>query len=979
MKHTLTLLTVLLLAQLATAEDGFSPIFDGKSFAGWKAADMSFWSIEDGALTAKITKEHPLKQNLYLIWQGGEVADFELKLKHRVFGSPRINCGFQFRSWEMPNHDVAGYQMDNNLDTPWLVRLYDEHGRHTLAWRGERTTFDETGKVMKEPIADAQGPADFRLDEWHEYHLICVGSRLTLKVNGRLVAETFDNDPQSQDLQGILALQLHTGPPTTAQFKDIRLKILKPASPELKARGITTRAAKQPVAPVPGGDKTLVAWVSPANLSQQGGSALTIQSGDQFDAIVFGERAQAKWMAGSDRYKRTQKDQNANAAETAGPDTLVQMAIVYEGNNVRIYRNGAPYAAYTAENIELLNIPNHIAVFGLRHIGTRSGTFAGTIEDARIYRRALTAAEIQSLKPNVASDIKPLAWWDFEGNTVKDRAGRFTHHAFTGGAKLKDGRLALDGKSTLVAARSDADAKQAKAGTPQPVPTGPYVPDVPQWPDQPPANWMTFHLAHPGPGVAMPGDPNCIFDYKGKVHLHYIYRNPWGYVFGHVSSDDMVRWKWHKTVLAPPTTGHGMFSGTGFYTKEGRPTIIYHGQGKSRNVIHHPADDSFDSWTEPVEVVPKAADGTVPNIRMWDPDCWLMNDTYYAYSGGKNPQLMKSSDLKNWTYLGDLLHPDYPPNLGIPKDEDISCGNMFKLGDKWMLLCISHPKGARYYLGDFKDEKYLPSFHAMMSFGNNQFFAPESVLTRDGRRVMWAWLLKMPIEPTGVQSLPRELELPADGVLRIKPLRELAKLRTDAKQETALTLKSDAAYRLKDIRGDALELEVTFRSPAAKEFGLDVLCDQSGENGLRVAVVPETKILSVGTAQAPFALKPGEDLTLRVFTDKNLVEVFANDRQAAVAAAATFTPEHLDVRLFSKGGDAVVKSVKGWKMQTIHPPAAPSTITYEPVGGAGPGKHVVLVCGEWEYRCEESLTMLAKILAKRHGFKCTVLFQMNPQ
>jgi hypothetical protein len=171
MKIAIALIIALLLAPLkCVIADEFTTIFDGKSFEGWKAADMSFWTIEDDALTAKITKDHPLKQNLYLIWQGGELADFELKMKHRVFGSPKINCGFQFRSWEMPNHDVAGYQMDNNLDTPWLVRLYDEHGRHTLAWRGERTTFDENGKLTKELIADAQGPADFRLEEWHEYH-----------------------------------------------------------------------------------------------------------------------------------------------------------------------------------------------------------------------------------------------------------------------------------------------------------------------------------------------------------------------------------------------------------------------------------------------------------------------------------------------------------------------------------------------------------------------------------------------------------------------------------------------------------------------------------------------------------------------------------------------------------------------------------------------------------------------------------------
>jgi sucrose-6-phosphate hydrolase SacC (GH32 family) len=670
-------------------------------------------------------------------------------------------------------------------------------------------------------------------------------------------------------------------------------------------------------------DKTLVAWVAPANLDQQGGSALTIQVGPEFDAIVLGERARGKWMAGSDNFRRTQRDQGTNAAETNGPDVLIQVAIVYEADDVRIYRNGQLYAAYSTENVDLLRRDNHLAVFGLRHIGAGTGTpLAGAIEDARLYARALTAQQIQSLRPNQTSEIPPLAWWDFEGDTAQDRAGRFTHHAAVGGVKLEDGRLVLDGTGYLVAARSEAEAQQVTLHAAPPAPAGPYVPETPVWPDQPPTNWVTFHLAHPGPGPAMPGDPNCIFDYQGRVHLHYIYRNAWGFVFGHVSSDDMVRWKWHKTVLAPPTTGHGMFSGTGFYTRQGRPAIIYHGQGAGRNVIQHPADESFDSWTKPVAVVPKNADGTTTDIRHWDPDCWLMNDTYFAYSGGQNPQLMKSSDLENWTYLGDLLHAEYPADLGVPKNEDISCGNMFQIGDKWMLLCISHSRGARYYLGDFRDEKYLPSFHAMLSFGSNQFFAPESLLTRDGRRVMWAWLLNMPIAPTGVQSLPRELELPADGVLRIRPLRELATLRYDARSRQDLTVRDGASMAIDEVSGDAAELQVTIAAPLPQEIGISLLGDAQGHGGMRIVAGTGRKTLQVGSTEPPFELADNEDLTLRVFIDKNLVEVFANDRQAAVYAVQAPRPEP-HVSLYAKGGDAVVRSIQAWRMRSIYA-AAPA-------------------------------------------------------
>jgi len=671
-----------------------------------------------------------------------------------------------------------------------------------------------------------------------------------------------------------------------------------------------------------GTNKTLVAWVYAGNLTQRGGSVLTIQSGDRFDAIVFGEKAPRRWMAGSNSFRRTHGNQGGWPAETADAKTMVQMAIVYDGGRIRIFRNGKPYAEYGAKNIDLLGIDNHIAVFGLRHLGAGSqygNQFSGAIEDARIYARALTQDQIAALKPNVTSDIAPLAWWDFQGDKAVDRAGHFTHSATTAGVKVEGGRLVLDGKGYLVAARSASDAKMAaRAGNPR-APGPPYVPETPAWPARPPANWVTYHLAHPGPGRAYPGDPNCVFDYKGTYHLHYIYRNHTGFVFAHVSSNDLVRWTWHPTVLAPPTTGHGMFSGTGFYTTEGKPAIIYHGQGSGKNWIQLPKDDQFNSWSEPMAVWPKTPDGKLPKMRHWDPDCWLNGKTYYALSGGGNPPLLKSADLKNWTYLGDLLHEDYPAKtLGIGRGEDISCANMFKIGTKWMLLCISHRLGCRYYLGDFKDEKYLPDFHAMMSFGGNAFFAPESMLTRDGRRVMWAWLTRPKAGPTGMQCLPRELELPADGVLRITPLRELASLRHNEKSWEKVTVADGADRALDGLAGDALEIEATFASPVPRECGLHLLADEAGKGGISIIAGSGRKTLRVGTIEAPFALKDGEDLTLRVFIDKNLVEVFANDRQAAVFAHA-HVRQKPNVRLFAKGSNAAVTSVRAWKMKSIYP------------------------------------------------------------
>ena len=128
---------------------------------------------------------------------------------------------------------------------------------------------------------------------------------------------------------------------------------------------------------------------------------------------------------------------------------------------------------------------------------------------------------------------------------------------------------------------------------------------------------------------------------------------------------------------------------------------------------------------------------------------------------------------------------------------------------------------------------------------------------------------------------------------------------------------NDSAYLLKEISGDALELKVEFKAPTAREFGIDVMGDETGQNGLRIAVLPESKTLRVRTTEAPFELKPGEDLTLRVFVDKNLVEVFANDRQA-VAALLDTRWLSASTRLFSKGSDSYVNKVTAWKMKSIY-------------------------------------------------------------
>ena len=110
-----------------------------------------------------------------------------------------------------------------------------------------------------------------------------------------------------------------------------------------------------------------------------------------------------------------------------------------------------------------------------------------------------------------------------------------------------------------------------------------------------------------------------------------------------------------------------------------------------------------------------------------------------------------------------------------------------------------------------------------------------------------------------------------------------------------------------------------FRSeaPTAEEFGIKVLCEQDGNAGFTISSGKSSKTLKVGYSEPPFELKEGENLILRIFIDKNLIELFANERQAAVGWH-DYDADDLHISLFSKGGDLKVKRISAWQMKSIY-------------------------------------------------------------
>lgn len=205
--------------------DEFQSIFDGETLNGWQAMEMSYWSVRDGAITGESTPENPCTSNQFLVWQGGDVSDFELKLKFRVKGNG-CNSGVQFRSKIKANGLAVGYQADIYQGGPYLGGVCDElHSRtgpELLTQNGKKTVIDESGKRTATNLGQTATMKAW--PEWNDYHILAKGQHIILSINGIQCAELIDQEQSHFDLQGILGLQLRSGDPMTVQFKDIQLK-----------------------------------------------------------------------------------------------------------------------------------------------------------------------------------------------------------------------------------------------------------------------------------------------------------------------------------------------------------------------------------------------------------------------------------------------------------------------------------------------------------------------------------------------------------------------------------------------------------------------------------------------------------------------------------------------------------------------------------------------------------------------------------
>ena len=212
---------------LDESNDGFVPIFDGKSLNGWEG-DSRYWRVEDGEIVGEVRPATLLKQNNFLIWRGGQPANFELKVQFRM--SAQGNSGVNYRSEEVAGtkYLLRGYQADIDGANRYTGQNYEERGRTFLAPRGT-IAYVATGQ---KPAVIAQiGPADelkqwVKNGDWNEYHIIARGNVLIHVLNGHVMCEVIDEDTEHRKMSGLIGVQVHVGPPMKIEYRSFLLKQL---------------------------------------------------------------------------------------------------------------------------------------------------------------------------------------------------------------------------------------------------------------------------------------------------------------------------------------------------------------------------------------------------------------------------------------------------------------------------------------------------------------------------------------------------------------------------------------------------------------------------------------------------------------------------------------------------------------------------------------------------------------------------------
>lgn len=424
-----------------------------------------------------------------------------------------------------------------------------------------------------------------------------------------------------------------------------------------------------------------------------------------------------------------------------------------------------------------------------------------------------------------------------------------------------------------------------------------------------------FHVTPP---VGWMNDPNGFSVFQGTIHLFYQYhpyRDSWGPMhWGHCISKDFVKWKELPVALAPDMDydAAGCFSGSAIETEKGH-ALLYTGvmekerEDGTKEVVQQQCLAIGDGiYYKKVSGNPVITAGQLPKgfstQDFRDPKVWRERDTYYLAVGNKNEKqngqvvLFESEDLEEWRYLSVLA--DNQGKYGKMWE----CPDFFPLGQKHILVVSPQDMqadGAEFHNGnqsaaligeyDRKQYRLLEEQVVSLDYGTD-FYAPQTLETEDGRRIMIAWMQSwdMNIKPAeqkwnGMMTIPRQLTL-RNNQLYQQPVKELEHYRTEPVIYTDKEISGKC--QLPELRGRVLDLTMELQEGDYQEFTVSFAVNEKYHTSFRYICATQTiefdrtysGMERDAVCRRSMKIKKTEKtLKLRFLLDRFSVELFVND------------------------------------------------------------------------------------------------------